>query len=213
MDLKKLLFLICTCCYISLISSQLTPTDINYIKKTVLSSQDESTGIFSKSLDTTYKSVYVLQSLDEQVPLIPKICREISFEIMNKVTEDIINLNEALNCKLPITGDIKDEQLLNINLDILYPRALLAKYLKSPVNWSLLFDNVKAYMTDLKVFSNVNGSGTSSILSTAYGLKLFSLIHEQIKDAEIKNAIIEEIHNVLISLVKEMQTLRDVFYY
>src|SRR5690349_5323592 len=95
-----LLFSLVFAITIDSIQTQLNPSDLNYMKKFLLSSQDETTGLFSKSVQATYKSVFALKTLGESIPHLPKICREVSFEAMNKLTLEIVELNNLLDCKL-----------------------------------------------------------------------------------------------------------------
>jgi hypothetical protein len=192
------------------INSQLSSTDLNYIKKTLLSAQEESNGLFGKSIEITYKSIASLKLINEPIPHSSKICREISFEMTNQPTIELLELNEILNCNLNfnnLPSEMKDEEMMNLNLETLYKRVLLFNKSNAQIKWDLLFENIKAFITSGKLFSNQNGSTRYSLLSTAYGLKMLYLIHNNLKTDALVN---KEIVYVMTNIQKEFQLLREV---
>jgi len=209
---RSLVLMLCLC--ITSIISQLTNTDINYIKNFIISQQEESNGVFGKSYDNTYKAIFSLKLLNEPVPLIPKICREISFEAMNEITMQLMDINELLNCKINFEHqyagtdfDIK----LNSDLETIFKRVNMAVklQLQAKINWEILFENLKAFITPEKLFSNINGSGRQSLISTAYGLKLLTLINENVGE-KYKEEVRKEIILIFTNIQSEFQLLRDV---
>lgn len=192
--------------------SQLTQTDTNYIKKSLLASQDETTGLFNKSADLTYKAAYSLKTLGENINNIPKICREISFEAMNKMTIEIVQLDELLNCKLnlDLIKEIRDEDLIKLDLNSLYEKIYLGSKSKAKFNWSTVYDITKTYVNSKEnLFSNSSIELKSSLISTATGLKLLSMIHSNISEESQKNEVKELITLIVHNSQKEFQIIRD----
>lgn len=195
---------------LGLINSQLTSTDYNYMKSTILSMQDESKGMFGNSVDSTYKAVYSLKLLNEAVPNASRICREISFEGMNEVTYEILKINDLLNCKQSFEGpkQFKAEDMQNVDLQTFYTRTLIAKKFNLPINWPNMYDTLKGFLTKDKIFSNHRGSKDNSLESTAYGLRLLALIYQN-SGEDVKPEIRETIKKVFSSLQQEFQLLSD----
>jgi hypothetical protein len=191
---------------------QLTPTDMNYIKKSLQASQDETTGLFNKSADLTFKAAYSLKTLGENINNIPKICREISFEAMNKITIEIVQLDELLNCKLnfDLPKEIRDEELLKLDLNSLYEKVSLGAKANAKINWSAVYDVTKTYIhTKENLFSNSSIELKSSLINTATGLKLLSLIHGKLSEEAQKNEVKDLITSIVQTLQKEFQIIRD----
>jgi len=200
---------------LSLVNSQLTQTDTNYLKKSLLSLQDEKTGLFSNNLQNTLKAVYSLKFLNEQIPQVPKICRDVSFESLNESNENMFLLNELLACNLEFKNlptELRDEeltQLASVSLSELFSRVSFVGYrLKGRVNWDLLLDNLRGFFTEGKLLSEINGGKTSSLLSTVKGLKHLTWIHQNGSET-----VKEETHSLIVEIVKnlqgEFQLIRD----
>lgn len=193
-----------------LIYSQLTSTDTNYIKKHLLSLQDDK-GLFSNSFDTTNKAVYVLRTLNESIPNIKGICREISLELLSEVSSDLVELNQALKCKADFSGvEIKDEHFTPIDtLGQLYDKVVVAEKLKAKVDYASIYDKVKKFVTQGNFFSEME-NGTPSLLQSALGLKLLTLIHKTTSDNNIKKSIVDLGKQVLASVSNEIQHMGEV---
>lgn len=212
-----ILFCLLLAITIESINAQLNSSDINYIKRNLLALQDETTGLFEKSVVSTYKSVFTLITLNETINNLPKICREISFEAMNAITVEIVQLNTLLDCKLTITPPLNtfdDNSISSGSLEEVYNRVTLAHLLNATVNWGLLFDNVKAFInSDSRLFTNLNGKSElskSSLLSTAHGLRLLTLIYENFQGKpDDKQAVKEQIKVISDNLIKEFQNVKE----
>jgi hypothetical protein len=191
--------------------TQLTPTDMTYIKKTLQASQDEATGLFDKSAEKTYKAAFALKTLGENVNNVPKICREISFEAMNGVTNEILALDELINCKLnmELQKELKDDDFLKLDLNALYKKVSLANKSNAKFNWSAVYEVTKSYLNaNDKLFSNTNTDLKSSLASTATGLKLLSLVHANLPE-ENKKEVQDLLTTIVQTLQKEFQLVRD----
>ena len=197
------------CIGLNLVTSQLTLTDINYIKNSLQKNQEEN-GLFGKSLDNTYRAIYSLKAMGENVEHIPKICREISFEAMNGLDLNILKIDELLGCKLTLTKpqEILEENLANLSLETLYKTVRIAEKTGAKLNWSLLFENLKAFLTEENLFASVTGHKESSLLSTAHGLHLLTSIHNKITNTT-KSEVQDYLVNVAQALYKQFTLIRE----
>lgn len=193
------------------VNSQLTPNDLNHIKKTILSTQKEN-GLFSNSIETTYQSVYVLKVLNEKIPEIPKICKEAQFESMKDVSSSLIKLNQILNCKIQIDYEIKTEDfenLTNLDLDTVHEKIFLWKNLEN-VEWKIIFEKIKTYITADNLFSAHSNTHKSSLDATVRGLQILEILNESSQNEDLKKEIEKKIVSVFQEFQGGFQLLSDV---
>ena len=79
--------------------SQFTSSDISYIKSFVAAGQNDKTGIFYDSIESTRRAVEILLNLGEKIQKSSSICKEIQTESKNKVTLDLVVIDSLLKCK------------------------------------------------------------------------------------------------------------------
>lgn len=192
---------------LSLIESQLTNTDLQYIKQTLHKSQGEN-GYFGKSLENTYKAVYSLKALNESVENFPKICREIDYEARNKVDINILSLDKILGCRLnlPQPQQISEDSLNTEILEDLYAAVQLAEASGSNVDWLKLFENLKKFVNVENLFSPNLEKKVTSLTSTVQGLSLMTSIKNQL----VNNTDIDELLiNIIQATHKQYTLLRE----
>ena len=197
---------------ISAVLSQLSQSDLNYIQKTILSEQDEATGIFGKSYLQTFKSIKILEILKIDIPNNSKICRDLSYEVKNPVKLEYIELNSILECKHEFNNleNLKEENLQNLNLASLYERLLILIKLRKPIEWNNVYENLLAFQDGEGLFSNVK-NGHSNLASTVQVLHLFTVMYKDTNVAqEMKETVKEQILKTFGSMQKEFQLLREV---
>jgi len=197
---------------ISLVSPQLFQSDLNYIQKTIVSDQDESTGIFGKSYLRTFKSVKILEILKFQIPNQSRICRDLGYETKNPVKLEYIELNNMLDCKHDFTNleELKSDNLVNLNLSSLYEKLLITHKLKNPVDWKSVNENLTAFKNSDDLFSNGKG-GHSNLANTVQALHLLTIMYKEKSAAqELNESAKAQISATFAKMLKEFQLLREV---
>ncbi len=196
----------------SLVFSQLSRNDINYIQKTILSDQDETTGVFGKSYLTTYKSIKILEILKINIPNQSKICRDLGYETKNPVKLEYVELNDLLDCKNEFTNleELKIENLHNLNLSSLYEKLIVLNKLKLTIDWKDIFDNILLFKDEDELFSNQK-NGKTNLSNTVQALHLLIIIYKDNNlSEELKDTIKNQTSNTFINMYKEFQLLREV---
>lgn len=197
---------------ISAVLSQLSQSDLNYIHKTILAEQEETTGIFGKSYLTTFKSVKILEILKLQIPNQSKICRDLGYETKNPAKLEYIELNNLLDCKHDFNKpeELKQENLNNLNLASLYEKLLILNKLKKPIEWKSVSENLSAFKDGDDLFSDVR-SGYSNLKNTVQALHLYTIMHEEAAlPEELRESAKAQISATFTSMLKEFQLLREV---
>jgi len=197
---------------LTIVFSQLSQSDLNYIQKTILSDQDESTGIFGKSYLTSYKSVKILEILKIQIPNQSKICRDLGYETKNPVKLEYIELNTILDCKHEFTNfeELKVENLHTLNLSSLYEKLLVLHKLKKEVDWIKIHENITAFKDGDNLFSNVK-NGYSNLANTVQALHLYTIIYKDSSiSQDLKEQVKGQISSTFGSMLKEFQHLKEV---
>jgi hypothetical protein len=197
---------------ISLVSSQLFQSDLNYIQKTIVSDQDESTGIFGKSYLRTFKSLKILEILKFQIPNQSKICRDLGYETKNPVKLEYIELNNMLDCKHDFINleELKSENLVNLNLSSLYEKLLITHKLTKPIDWKSVNENLTTFKNADDFFSNGKG-GHSNLANTVQALHLLTIMYKETSvEQELKESAKAQISATFANLLKEFQLLREV---
>ncbi len=211
MDSRNAFIMVICSAIISTVYSQLTSNDINFMKKTIMSFQDETNGIFDKSLDTTFKSIYSLKMLNQEIPLRSRICKEISFEAMNGYSVEMLKINNLLNCQITFENIIQlsAEKMMNTDFETLNNRFDSAKILGEKINYELLFENLKGFVTDKNLFSNVNGSNKGLLMITTRGIKMLTEIHKNM-EGEIKDEVGKMIVLMFTNIQNDFQLISEV---
>jgi hypothetical protein len=193
---------------LSLIEAQLTSTDVQYIKQSLLKNQEDN-GLFGKSLENTYKAIFSLKSLGENVEHVAKICREISFEAINRVNLEIIEIDQLLGCKLtlPASQEVSSESIKNQSLETIYNSVRTAEILRSKVDWAGLFQTVINYLTEDNLFSSTFEQKEMSLISTVKGLHLLTSIRHNFGNNT--SEVDETLLNVVQSVYKQFNLIRD----
>lgn len=197
---------------ISAVFSQLSKSDSNYIQKTILADQDETTGVFGKTYLTTYKSVKILEILKFQIPNQSKICRDLGYETKNPVKLEYIELNNLLDCKHDFTNleELKQENLIELNLASLYEKLLILHKLERPIDWKNVSDNLLAFKDGDDLFSNVR-RGYSNLANTVQALHLYTIMYKDTAlPQEFRESAKAQISSTFTSMLKEFQLLREV---
>lgn len=196
----------------SIVMSQLSQSDLNYIQKTILADQDESTGLINKSYLATFKSVKISEILKFQIPNQSKICRDLGYETKNPVKLEYIELNNLLDCKHDFTNldELKSENLINLNLASLYEKLLITHKLKKPIDWKIIHENLIAFKDADDLFSNVKG-GYSNLANTVQALHLLTIIHKEANlSQDLRENAKTQISVSFATMLKEFQLLREV---
>lgn len=191
--------------------SQLTSTDLNYIKKTVTGLQDEKSGLFSNSVQSTYKAILVLKGLDMEISHVPKICRELNYALVNGNTAEISDLNTILSCKIDEAPYTKAAMNPNFNLNELFNfvdfSSKFGMIAVGRADFRKLLETFK--IKENKLFSNTSDeTRRASLLSTSHGLRILSILYE-VSDPEEKDAIKKDLHSITKNLLKEFQNMND----
>lgn len=197
---------------ISAVFTQLSQSDLNYIHKTILSDQDETTGIFAKSYLTTFKSVKILEILKFQIPNQSKICRDLGYETKNPVKLEYIELNNLLDCKHDFNNleELKPENLVELNLASLYEKLLILNKLKKPIDWKSVSENLTAFKDGNDLFSNVKG-GYSNLANTVQALHLYTIMYKEAAlPEELRESAKAQLSATFTNMLNEFQLLREV---
>ena len=200
--------------FLSTILSQLSQSDLTYVTKMILSDQDETTGVFSKSYLTTYKSVQLLKLLGEQIPHQSKICRDLGYELNNPVKLELVELNNLLNCKQEFTNlqNLKEDNFSTLNLSSIFEKVLVMNKLKLEINWRNIYDLLLTFQDANLFYSNVK-NGNTNLSSTVQVLHLYTIMHkESSSDVEFSKNVTEQISSTFANILKEFQNLREVKY-
>jgi hypothetical protein len=197
---------------LSAVLSQLSQSDLNYIQKTLLADQDETTGIFGKSYLTTFKSVKILEILKVKIPNQSKICRDLGYETKNPAKLEYIELNNMLDCKHDFTNldELRQENLNNLNLASLYEKLLILQKLKKPIDWISVNESLSAFRDGDNLFSNVR-SGNANLVNTVQALHLYANMAEKDElPSEFRLRVQEQISATFANMLKEFKLLRQV---
>lgn len=199
--------------FISNVNSQLSLNDLNYIKKTTLGVQNED-GLFKNSIESTFQSVYVLKVLNEKIPEVPKICRELKSQSIKEITSPLIKLNDLLKCKIDIKIEKKSEDvenLINYDMNSVHEKIFVWRHADN-LDWVDLFAKIKNYLTDLNLFSLRSKSSESSLDATVKGLETLEIIYGKINDEKVREEVKDTIIKVFKGLQGEFQLLGNVIY-
>ncbi len=197
---------------LSAVLSQLSQSDLNYIQKTLLADQDETTGIFGKSYLTTFKSVKILEILKVKIPNQSKICRDLGYETKNPAKLEYIELNNMLDCKHDFTNldELRQENLNNLNLASLYEKLLILQKLEKPIDWISVNESLSAFRDGDNLFSNVR-SGHANLVNTVQALHLYANMAEKDElPSEFRLSVQEKISATFANMLKEFKLLRQV---
>lgn len=200
---------------ISAVFSQLSQSDLNYIQKTLLADQDETTGLFGKSYLSTFKSVKILEILKFQIPNQSKICRDLGYETKNPAKLEYIDLNSLLDCKhdFSIIDELRTENLNNFNLASLYEKLLILHKLRKPIDWKSFSESLNAFKDGDDLFSNVR-SGYANLANTVQALHLYTIMHKEAAlPQEIRESAKAQISATFANMLKEFQLLREVGFF
>lgn len=198
--------------FISFAFAQLSQSDLNFIHKTVLTEQDETTGLFGKSYITTFKSIQILKLLGENIPNQSKICRDLGYELSNPIRLEYVEVNNLLNCKNEFTNleNLKEENFQNLNLASLYERILILNKLNMKINWKNIQELLLAFQDGDALYANVK-NGYSSLSSTVQALHLLANMYKDLSvEEDLKEDIKTSISTSFTNMLKEFQLLKDV---
>ena len=205
----KLIKLLTILLVIFLVNSQLSPNDFNYMRKTIVSAQKD-TGLFFESFENTFRSVYVLKVFNEKIPKNNKICKVVHFETMKEVTNNLVELNEMLKCKIEFDVEKKEGELETLNdISSIYEKVLIWRKAKN-VDWIDLYTKIKPYINKSGLFSaSKQKSSKASLDATVNGLKILQIIDEKVTE-EVSGDVKNSIKAVIEGLKSEFQQLANV---
>lgn len=200
---------------LSLIQTQLTSNEISSLQKNLLENQDETTGLFNKSFNSSLKSLKILRTLNTQVKNTSKICRDLSYENGNEIKLEYLELNTLLDCKINFTNleGFKQENFEKMNFVNLYEALLINISLKENVNWEIVFELLNDYI-DVYYFTRNNkdeNDQSSSLTLTAKALKMLVYIANLTKNTpEFRGKVLKHVQDTWDNLAKEFQVLKEV---
>lgn len=182
---------------VKLTLSQLSSLDSNQIISLVNSQRDEKSGLFGGDLDSTYKSVFTLKTLGEEIREIPKICKEIGYVSSRSPQLNLFLLEELLTCK----NDIVKVTELNSNITSLitfYENLLMGIKSDFKIDFIGALIRLQSFQDNEKLFkeSNEGTSSRTNLLSTAYGLKALSLLYNRLPERE-KVIVVDDIKFII----------------
>ena len=182
-----------------LIRTQLSAVDSNQMKSVVQSTKDEKTGLYGSDYESTYKAVYSLEVLGDNIKDIPKICKELGYESQRTSSRYIVLLDELLKCKNEIVSP--SEQPTNVtSLSVFYDSLFLGLRGGLALNYERVYLHLQSYQNKDKLFNpnNIDNplDGQVSLLYTAYGLKSMALIYNKVAK-KYQDYIMEDIKSIL----------------
>jgi hypothetical protein len=207
MDFKLFLIL----ALIAMSSTQLNDNDKSIIKNTLLTLQDESSGLFNKNIVDTYKAVFSLTSINISISNIPRICKELSFEFEHgKPKIELVLLNKHLNCKLSISN--KQDEVDHLNMKDIYDKVIIDNLLEKKYDYEATFGKLKNFMTEDNNFSNAKGDTSYSLKSTGMGLDIMTKIYTKCSNST-KAELLEKLNKVYDNIVSEIKQISQVYDY
>ena len=187
-----------------LIISQISKSDSNQMSSIIKSTKDEKTGLYGVDFEATYKSVFSLQVLGEEIRDIPKICKELGYESQRSTSRYIVLLDEILKCKNEITKT--SEKISNItSLSVFYESLFLGLRNDASINFELVLLQLQSYQNKDKLFNpdNIDNplSNQISLLYTAYGLKSIALIIDKVPKKS-RDYLVEDVKEIVAFIFK-----------
>jgi len=198
---------------VQLINSQLGKIDSNQMSSVIKATKDEKTGLFGVDFESTYKAVYSLNVLGEEIKDITKICKEIGYESQRSTSRYIVLLDELLKCKNEIIKPA--EQPTNItSLSIFYESLFLGIRNNNKINFEKVLLQLQSYQNKDKLFNpnNIDNplANQVSLLYTAYGLKSMALLYDKLPK-KFQEYIAEDIGQIISFInVNYFQNLNSV---
>lgn len=196
---------------LSFINSQLTRSDISYIKKVITNLRDTKTGLFSESDDMlNLIAVESLQLINEDVNKKP-FCRELDLSKEEPNYPRVV-LNELLQCEIKflvkkqiqenpfaMLSEIQDISELSLAITLL-------RKLNINLDAETLYQKIKLYRTKLMLYSAKEESGVPSILASTEAIKLISSLYTEATKSELK----EELKSEIKVIIQEMEGFLQV---
>jgi hypothetical protein len=199
---------------ISLIQTQLTSNEISVIQKNLLENQDETTGLFNKSFNSSLKTLKILRTLNTQIKNTSKICRDLSYESGNEIKLEYLELNTLLDCKISFTNleGVKQENFEKKNFLNFYEALLININLKENINWENVFELLNNFDDDFFTRNNKDErEQNASLTFTAKSLKMLSYIANLPNNTpEFREKVIKKIQETWENLFKAFEILKDV---
>ena len=151
-----------------------------------------------------------MKVLNERIPENNKICKEVHFETMKEVTNNLIELNEMLKCKIEIDVEMKEGELETLNdISSIYEKVLICRKAKN-VDWIDLYTKIKPYINKSGLFSaSKQKSSKASLDATVNGLEILQIIDEKVTE-EVSGDVKNSIKAVIEGLKTEFQQLANV---
>ena len=193
---------------ILMINSQLTIQDKENIENFVKNGQSKNTGLFFESSDPykhTKQAISVLKILNIEIKHQKEICKRIS-EI-KEIDVNIVTIDKLLGCKI----NFKDFKV-NFNknkLIELYNQAKIGEIINiDKLEWKDLYRRLKIFLENGKFgYSRNVDSKRKSILATALGIEMLSIIGNKIQD--LKSEILPMLKKSVDALMKDYSELND----
>lgn len=179
--------------------SQLSEIDKNQIKSLINTSRDEKSGLFGPNLETTYKAVFSLHTLGEEIKDIPKICKEIGYVSNRSSSVSIVLLDHLLSCKNEIVDTTDQSETLN-SLSGFYENLQLGIRSNFKFQPELTLLRLQAFQNKDKLFNPTNTDSPLinqvSLIHTTYGLRSMALLYSHL-DEKLKIQVTEDIKLIL----------------
>ena len=188
--------------------SQFTSSDISYIKSFVAAGQNDKTGIFYDSIESTRRAVEILLNLGEKIQKSSSICKEIQTESKNKVTLDLVVIDSLLKCKSDFSQTKIDSKSFAslTSIEELYENIKIADLLNKKISWEEAYTLLTGKYLSKNKFSFVPEGKNKSIYATALGLEMMSIIYKH-ADKTTKESMKSEAKSVTTSLLLAYQEL------
>ena len=203
MDFRIIILLIC----VSLTFTQLTQSDISYIKNYILSNQNQQNGIFFENKENSFKetreAIESLLILNEKIPNQELICKTILNE--KNVNYNIIKINSDLNCKNDLSSKFIPNKTTNSIEELYYD--FKAANLLNHKSLSELYKSSKEFLSNNKFSKFKNVIRKKSIFATSLGIEIFSIAYEKL--SEEKNNIKENLKEIINSLQSAQTDVSD----
>lgn len=195
---------------ISSTNSQFTSSDISYIKSFIDVGQNDKTGIFYDSIESTRRAIEVLLNLGEKIQKSSSICKEIQNESKNKVTLDLVVIDSLLKCKSDFSQTkIESKSFASLNsIEELYEKIKIADLLNKKISWEEAYNLLTGKYLSKNKFSFVPDGKKKTIYATALGLEMMSIIYKH-ADKTTKESIKNEAKSAITSLLLAYQELSD----
>ena len=178
MDFRIIILLIC----VSLTFTQLTQSDISYIKNYILSNQNQQNGIFFENKENSFKetreAIESLLILNEKIPNQELICKTILNE--KNVNYNIIKINSDLNCKNDLSSKFIPNKTTNSIEELYYD--FKAANLLNHKSLSELYKSSKEFLSNNKFSKFKNVIRKKSIFATSLGIEIFSIAYEKLSE-------------------------------